>query len=129
MGYYMNNRAVEGFIIKEENIEKAVKALNDLGKSNIKLSWVDSCELARSKNIVDLMNECRWSGFINDDEDFELEYFTGEKYGSDETIFTFLAPYVEDGAFIEMQGEEGELWRWVFTDGTCKEKVPKIIWE
>ena len=129
MGYYIENRAVEGFIIKEENIEKAVKALNDLGESNVRLSWVCEDVLANETNIVELMDECRWNGFINDDGDYELEYFTGEKYGSDDTIFNVLAPFVEEGAYIEMQGEEGELWRWKFTDGQCKEITPKITWE
>ena len=40
MGYYMDNRETD-LVIKEENIEKAVKALNELGSTAYHLSWVD----------------------------------------------------------------------------------------
>lgn len=128
MGYYITNREVNNVVIKKENIDKALKALNKLGKERINLSWVYEDILANATNIVDAMDECRWDGEINDNGDFELGYFTGEKYGSDDIIFDTIAPYVEEGGYIEMQGEEGELWRWVFTNGECIEKSPNIIW-
>ena len=41
------------------------------------------------------------------------------------------AAYVTDGSFIEMKGEQGEYWRYVFKGGKLKELNPKTvtIWE
>lgn len=129
MGYYMNLMEIEKFKIKKDNIEKAVKALNELGKNSSHLMWVNENIMATETDIEKLMREVRWEGFINEEGDFELEYFNGEKYGSDDDIFNTIAPYVEEGSYIQMQGEDGAMWRWIFKDGKCIEKAPKIIWD
>jgi len=54
--------------------------------------------------------------------------FEGENNGSDKEIFEVIAPYVEEGSYIEMCGEEGEIWRWVFDGKTCVEKTPTVKW-
>lgn len=69
--------------------------------------------------------------------DFELDEtgnvtgieFLGEKVGEDYWMFQSIAPYVKDGSFIEMLGEDGEQWRWVFKDGNCREITAKVSWE
>ena len=53
-------------------------------------------------------------------------YFEGEKYGDDDLIFNAIAPYVEDGSYIQMNGEDGAIWRWVFENGKCVEKQATI---
>jgi hypothetical protein len=55
-------------------------------------------------------------------------HFTLEKLGDDHEILDAIAPAVENASCIEMSGEEGDLWRWVFKDGRCQEIFPKIIW-
>lgn len=35
----------------------------------------------------------------------------------------------EPGSYIEMRGEDGALWRWVFDGKTCKEITAKITWD
>lgn len=37
--------------------------------------------------------------------------FMGEGYSDDIELFNILAPFVEDGSFIEMCGEDGGTWR------------------
>jgi len=39
-----------------------------------------------------------------------------------------IAPYVEDGSYIEMSGEDGAMWRWVFKHGECHEISAVITW-
>jgi hypothetical protein len=39
-----------------------------------------------------------------------------------------IAPYVEENSYIEMVGEDGDRWRWVFKNGKCEEKYPEVIW-
>jgi hypothetical protein len=54
--------------------------------------------------------------------------FMGEGYSDDIELFNILAPFVEAGSFIEMNGEEGETWRWLFDGTSCQEKHPKVEW-
>jgi len=53
--------------------------------------------------------------------------FEGESQdGSEEAMFQSIAPFVEADSYIEMQGEAGEIWRWVFDGTTCVEKVANL---
>lgn len=66
---------------------------------------------------------------LDDDGSIISLDFNGDKIAYDEdTIFQAIAPYVGDGSFIEMIGEDGERWRWVFEDGKCKEVRAKLTW-
>lgn len=56
--------------------------------------------------------------------------FLGDTLNDDHTkLFQIVAPYVPEGCFIEMMGDNGVLWRWVFDGKTCKEVQPEIRWE
>lgn len=57
----------------------------------------------------------------------ELE-FIGEKLGNDFEMFQSIAPYVQDGSYIWMIGEDGSQWRWVFQSGVCREITAKVKW-
>ncbi len=54
--------------------------------------------------------------------------FKGEKLGDDLEMFRSIAPYVQDGSYIWMMGEDGSQWRWVFQSGVCKEITAKVEW-
>ena len=54
--------------------------------------------------------------------------FIGEKLGNDFEMFQWIAPYVQDGSYIWMIGEDGDQWRWVFRSGVCKEIEAKVEW-
>ena len=43
----------------------------------------------------------------------ELE-FVGEKFLQDAELFDVLAPFVREGSFIDMRGEDDVAWRWYF---------------
>lgn len=55
--------------------------------------------------------------------------YVGEVLGDDYSLFQKVAPYVRDGSFIEMYGEDGEQWRWVFKDGKCCEVIARVTWD
>lgn len=69
--------------------------------------------------------------------DFELDglgnivriEYLGEKLGDDLEMFQKIAPYVREGSFLEMRGEDGEQWRWIFRGGKCEEVRAKVSWE
>ena len=50
--------------------------------------------------------------------------FCAEKLHEEFSMFREIAPFVRDGSFIEMRGEDSLVWRWVFRDGTCHEVDP-----
>jgi hypothetical protein len=55
--------------------------------------------------------------------------FVGDKVVYDEEkMFQKIAPFVEDGSFIEMRGEDGAMWRWVFSGGTVREVRATVVW-
>lgn len=58
----------------------------------------------------------------------EIEY-VGEKLGDDYNLFQRVAPYVRDGSFIEMHGEDGEHWRWIFKVGKCLKITARVTWK
>ena len=52
----------------------------------------------------------------------------GDNLTSDLELFQEIAPYVEEGGFLEFRGEDDSMWRWVFYDGECYEINAIITW-
>jgi hypothetical protein len=70
-----------------------------------------------------------YSPSLDDDGNIVEIDFIADKLRYDEnTMFQAVAPYVKDGSFIEMRGEDGTLWRWVFADKKCKEVKAEVTW-
>lgn len=130
MGYFMNQREAN-FTIKKEYVDKAWNVLKDLfSKEDTSLSWIDNQDVLKSKSFEEAMSACRWNIEINERGDYDSIYFNGEKYGGDEeAVLEIIAPYVENDSYIQMQGEEGEQWRWIFDNGKVVEKHATLIWE
>ena len=122
------------FKIKKENFDKALLAIKELVNQAEKMrggrdySWVINSNLVNARTVWEAMDEWRWETEMYG-EDIGNIYFVGEKIGDDKVLFDAIAPFVEDGSFIEMQGEDGALWRWLFNDGKCTEQYAKIDWD
>lgn len=52
-----------------------------------------------------------------------------DKICDSETLFAGLGPWVEAGGYIEMRGDDGDIWRWVFDGAECRKVIPRIIWD
>lgn len=122
------------FEIKAEKKEGALEAIKELVSSGPglppkDLRWVCGKILEKAKTLKKAMEECRW--VIEEDEDGNVDgiYFEGEKYGDEDIIFEAMAPFVEKRSYIQMSGEEGATWRWVFDGKKCKEIWATITWE
>ena len=50
--------------------------------------------------------------------------FCAEKLHDEYGMFQEIAPFVRGGSFIEMMGEDSQVWRWVFRGGECYEIDP-----
>ena len=124
MGYSMEQRNSE-FRIKNENIGLAHDALKMLDD----VVWAEVKDIRKSRTLFEAFDEMRWALDVNSDGDVDGIQFEGEKAGGDELhYFGLIAPYVEKGSFIEMMGEDGSRWRWVFDGETCEEISPKVEW-
>lgn len=137
MSYCMSLRS-QNFFLKRDDSDKVLAALKELFREHPdspsgfgKFSWINTNVVLSAKTLQEAMNECRWEFQTNggDNGDFDVIEFNGEKLGEDELIFSAIAPFVKDGSFIEMEGEDGSLWKWIFNDGKVKEKMAKIVYE
>lgn len=133
MGYCMQ-QVEESFHISADNVPKVVDAIRRLsGRETIRdatgahYSWVRQ-DFARLTTIPELMRAWRWEVETEDGNIVAIE-FCGEKLGDDHILFNAIAPFVKKGSYIEMSGEDGERWRWVFDGKTCVEKTATISWE
>ena len=144
MGYCMTLKDVNFFIAKE-NKEKALEAIkalaskvNELGhggswaggkKIDANYSWVDTSEFLNAKTLEDAILAWGWS--TDTDKDGNINYigFDSEKLGDEPVLFEAIAPFVKNGSYIEMSGEDGNIWRWVFDGETMREKAARIVYD
>ena len=126
MGYCMVQLASQ-FLIKKENKEKALEAIKSLiGHETCDgnhFSYVNYFK--NSKTFENAMRKWRWETIENENEDIIDIHFLGENLGDDLLLFSKIAPFVEDGSFIQMSGEGSSVWRWIFSDWECKEWTAK----
>lgn len=126
MGYCMEQMENK-FCIRKENEEKALQALKELARKNKKLAWINSNTIIKANTLEDAINECGWELERDDEEsDYNAIYFISEKLGDENIFFSAIAPYVESGSYIQMVGEDGCIWRYVFENGEMKEVEAKI---
>jgi len=135
MGYCMQLRDSD-FRIKKSNFAPALAAIKDLaGKETIHdssgthFSWVDTNRFLSAETLEDALEAWRWEVSLDKSGDIKYIYFIGEKSGDDEMLFKAIAPFVESDCYIEMQGEDGAMWRWVFSDGKMQERYARVSWE
>jgi len=132
MGYYMDQIEAD-FEIKHDLQEKALEAIKNLASGSdsprhLHYAWVNDGEYCDAKDLDTAMDAWRWHVERNEDGDIDYISFEGEKLGDDEILFNAIAPYVTQGSYIQMSGEEGCIWRWVFDGEKCAEIYPKIEW-
>jgi len=131
MGYCITQTGSD-FRIPSDKVEDALHAA--LGHSPA--GYVEDDWYMREDYFDELMAALRWEisvdeeGEITDDPGCVYEiYFAGEGLSNDLELLNLLAPHVEAGSYVQMQGEDGDLWRWVFDGKTCKQVAPTITWE
>jgi hypothetical protein len=127
MGYYVSGNGE--LRIKKENLDKAHDALMALQDAPDKAkrggsysanerrfwySWMpeDLRTLTDTKAVFAAL------GFeVRDDENGDLLISCYDnKTGQEDVFFAAAAPFIEEGEY-DWTGEDGEFWRWQFTDG------------
>lgn len=141
MGYCMHLQESD-FRIEAAKAEEALRAIKSLdpdhgsggsynGGRHIQsyFAWVDTHSFMGATDLGEAFGAWRWGLNEGPDGSWILSEFVGEKLGDDNKLFDAVAPYVTPGSYIEMLGEDGSRWRWVFDGQTCEERSAKVIWE
>ena len=127
MGYYMDQMETDFKFKdnKEKEILNAIKSVVNNGEVN---AWVNKDAVNKCLTFECALSECRWDYNVLDNYKKSNLIFNGTKLGDEEVLFNAIAPYVEDESYIQMLGEDGLMWRWLFKNGKCNETYPEIIW-
>lgn len=112
MGYRMRQMDAD-FRIKKENIDKALKAILSEEKD------------LHAESLQEAMWGWGWTCY-EDESGIISIIFEGEKFIGDDRLMEMIAPWVEDGSYIQMIGEDDYIWRWVFQDGKCYDITGRI---
>lgn len=130
MGYCVNLEESTVTITKDNSI-KLMKFLEEyIIENEPSWRWVNNGYVVNyciDNEFVELMDELGYAINETVEPGYAIEYRSSEKLGDDDEIFTLIAPYISDG-YIELVGEDGDKWRYVFEDGKFEEKHPKAEW-
>lgn len=66
--------------------------------------------------------------FDKDGNLVKLDY-TAEWLCTDMSFMHKIAPYVKDGSYIHMKGEDGAEWKWTFNNGKFREVRARTVWD
>ena len=148
MGYNMQNLESK-FRIKSENKVKALEAIKALmepetlktngnggswsggEKTEVWYSWVTTKDVLEAKTVEDAIQCWGWESETDEESGDIVDcYFPESKIGQEEIMFRAIAPYVEEGSYFHMLGEDGAQWRWYFDGKDVEEQTPaKISWK
>jgi len=115
MGYYMSQHYSKFFIPTEKRVE-ALDALKVIAARKQNWAWVQMEKILEATTIEKALYACRWTYLA----DLQEIHFEGKKFGDEDTIFDVLAPFVKNGSWISMSGEEDAHWRWEFNGKRCR---------
>ena len=95
-------------------------------KADVWYAWVDT-EKARkailNRDIVDFFAQWGYDVLLGDNDsqyevvDVRHSSHSSYKIGNEEVLFAVVAPTIEPESFLHVKGENGEEWRWTFSDG------------
>jgi len=126
MGYCMTQQEQSFFVAKEHH-EAALEAI----KANAKYlkCWIDTDRLLEAKTLEDALFIARWDANIDAEGNISDIWFHREKLGDEDALFQVIAPYVKEGSYIQMCGEDNSMWRWTFNGKECVEIQAHVSWE
>jgi len=134
MGYCMSQGDTK-FRIKAANKAAALEAVRALAKDGARMSyyngrerrfsWVTTDDFTLAKTLEVALEAWRWPAVVDEKtgDIVGIEHH-GEKLGDDPVLWDAIAPFVESGSYIQMSGEDGNVWRWCFKDGGHYESTP-----
>jgi hypothetical protein len=80
-------------------------------------SFIDYDKCVRATDLHSALMAWRWATDTDELGNITSLDFIGEKLGDEEVLFEAIAPFVQDGSYIQMAGDDGRIWRWLFQSG------------
>lgn len=114
------------FFLHKNFIAKALQAIKDLPDKDY--IWVER-SFRTINNLPDILKAWGWQIIFSDDRDVSDIHFNGEKLGDEDDLFAAIAPFVREGSYIEMVGDEGYRWRWFFHNGKVFNQPAKFVYD
>lgn len=138
MGYYAT-QTDSHVVIDKCDFPKVIQAIHALAKTAERdgggyskgkkhYSWIGN-NFDKIEDIEELFQYWRWETFFDSEGNICDLNFSGEKLGDDEILLNAIAPFVKEGSYIQMAGEDDVMWRWKFSADKMLEIHPKITWE
>lgn len=152
MGYFIHTNAMH-FVIKKDNLEEAYKALCKLntkdelktgrrGGANLPekpqdstsvsnnpnkwFAWIDWNYDETCKDAEEIFNKLGFYADITDEGDLFIDMYDTNKPGDEKHFLEAVAPFVEDGSYIDWVDEYGNMWKNVFNDGKMDTIYPNV---
>lgn len=109
---------------KKNGKENALKALQERVRENI-ADYEDYKHILYAKKLEDAFYECNFilgdDCLYLDDPDHFREYDAN-------FLLTTISPYLKEGSYIEMPGEDNSQWKYVFDGKTMEEKEGTVVY-
>lgn len=115
------------FTIQADKTAAALAALKGESDHN-SFQWTDDLTIQETDTLSDALEECGWPLTLDADGNVVDIHFCNDKAGEEARIFTTLAPFVDSGCYIEIRGEDGDRWRYVFDGHSMKTVRPTVVW-
>ena len=117
-------RAIASLGAKLGSASATTRVGGGLVVSQRRYAYVSASETVAAENIGETFRAWGWElEFDESGNACGLLGPDGDKLGDEDVLFRAVAPFVEDGSYIQMMEEtDCSVWRWVFQDGKC-EKV------
>ena len=116
-----------GNMMSDANIEENGNggSYNGTTQTSYWYSWVNTENVRKAvadRDIVRIFEEWGYElDFMHEHEGmchYRLDIRNGDaKIGDEEKFFAAIAPVIRDGSFIDVHGEDGSEWRWMWEDG------------
>ena len=126
MSYYCTLRD-SNFYINKNDISKAVKAI-------LESEFADTLQnpINQNANATEVFQaylaDNGYEAEFSPKGDIDGILFHADKLNDDTNFFNTFAKYVVAGSYLEMVGENNDIWRMYFNGETCEEITPVIEW-
>ena len=114
--------------IKKENFNKLRLKVIKESKDWAEIYPEDIEQMERMKDIHELFNMFYFQPWSSTQGDIQRVCFIGETLDNCFEFMNCIAPFVEEGCFIDFRADM-DIWRWVFSQGKCKEIFPELVFE
>ena len=119
MGYRIYIREVD-LRIRKENFDAALSAV----KAAFSSSWTEHLD-----TFEEAMSDFGYAPEYDEDGNIDGFEFIGEKLRNDREFWDTVAPFVEEGCYLEVEGDDLEIWRWKFRNGKVIVQYPIFLWD